>query len=262
MEKLKTLKKSFEDGIMSKEEYEKEKKKIEKKIDSKQKKEEKPNRGITKKSDKILIAAIAVVLIFIVIFIFTINYKSQQRPKTIDELHQLNLEKGLSEEQGYTYNGLSFVKTAGLWHTQILSDSGRVLYGASFHFSPKELEDVKIVGTLNNSLFNSEDEIYITFDPLGKNLQYIALTIGEFDQNILKAFGKTPVAACTKNETKACEIRPIITCDNTNKPVAYFKEDPKTRVTYKNNCITIQGQDIELVRAVDRILFQWYGIMK
>jgi len=263
IEKLKTLEKSFENGIISKEEYEKERKKIQEKPENKKKEQDKKQtKEIIKKSDKILIITILFVLILIAIFIFTVNYRSHSRPKTIDELHQLNLEEGLSEEQGYVYNGFSFVKTAGLWHTQILSDSGRVLYGVSFRFSPKEVEDVKIAGTLNNSLFNSEDEIYITFDPLGKNLQYIALAIGEFDQNMIKSFQKTPVAACIKNETEACKTRPIITCENTNKPVAYFKEDKKTKVTYKNNCIIVQGQDFEITRATDRMLMQFYEIME
>lgn len=256
IEKLNSLKKSFEEGIVPKKEFEKTK-------DGKKKedKEEKSKKEITKRSDKFLIMAIVFVLLFIIAFFFIINYKSQSRPKTIGELHQLNLEKGLPLEQGYTYNGFSFVKTAGLWHTQIQSESGRILYGIAFRFSPRELEDIKITGTLNNSLFNSEDEIYVTFDSLGENLQYIALAIGEFDQSITKSFRKIPVAACIKNETEACKTRPIITCENTNKPVVYFKQDEKTRISYKNNCIVIQGQDIEITRATDRMLMQFYGIM-
>jgi len=147
-----------------------------------------------------------------------------------------------------------------LWYTQIRT--GNTLYDVPFHFSPKELEDIKLVGTLNNSLFNSEDKIYVTFDPLGSNLQYVALAVGEFDQNIIKSFAKTPVAACIKNETNACAIRPIITCENTNMPVAFFKEDEKTLVTYDDNCIIIQGNELEIVRATNRMLMQFYGIME
>ena len=118
IEKLKALEKSFENKLISKEEYEKEKNKIKKEEGkSKQKKEEMPSKEVTKKSDKILIITITLVLICIVIFIFTVNFRTQSRPKTIDELHLLNLEKGLPEEQGYAYNGFSFVKVAGLWHT-------------------------------------------------------------------------------------------------------------------------------------------------
>lgn len=267
MEKLKTLKKSLEEGVISKEEYEKEKKKIEKEEDNqeqkkKENKHKKQTEEVAKKSDKILIIVIVLVLLSIAIFFLIINNKSNIRPKTIDELHQTNVENGLPEEQGYMYNGFSFVKVAGLWHTEILSDSGRILYEVSFHFSPRELEDVKLVGTLNNLLFNSEDEIYITFNPLGKSLQYTALAVGEFDQSMIKSFAKIPVAACIKNETIACKTRPIITCENTNMPVAYFKEDEKTLVTYDDNCIIIQGNGLEMVRATDRMLMQFYGIMK
>ena len=263
VKKLATLKKSFEEGIISQEEYEKEKKEIEEKLNEKKEKKENPHKEIAKKSDKILMIVLLLILIFIAAFFLMINYnKAYSRPKTIDELHNINLEKKLPSEQGYVYNQYSFVKVAGLWYTQLQSKSGKTLYDVPFHFAPKELEDIKIVGTLNNSLFNSEDNLYITFDPLGKNLQYTALAVGEFDQSIIKSFGKMPVAACIKNETNACKTRPIITCENTNKPVVYFKDDEKTLVTYKNNCIIIQGKDAELVRATDRMLMQFYGIMK
>lgn len=264
IEKLKAIKKGFDDSLISREEYEQKKKEIEEKIDDEKKKNKNTgsSKEIAKKSDKALLISLFLILVFIAALVFFISLKSQARPKTIDELHQANLEAGLPQEQGYTYNHFSFVKIAELWYTQIQSESGKTLYSVPFHFAPKELEDVKLFGELNNTLFNSDDKVYVTFNPLDENLQYIALAIGEFDQSIIKSFGKMPVAACAKNETEACRTRPIITCENTKKPVAYFRQDKKTMVTYKGNCIILQGKDIEIVRATDRMLMQFYGIMK
>ena len=87
------------------------------------------------------------------------------------------------------------------------------------------------------------------------------MAVGEFDQNIIKAFGKIPIAACDKNETEACATRPIITCDNTDRAVLYLQQEPETKVIFDNNCIIVQGIGAEIVRAVDRLLLKLYGIM-
>jgi hypothetical protein len=205
----------------------------------------------------ILVAVIALILAVIIGF----NLFKKETPKTIDELHSLNLEGKLKEEEGYVYDGYSFVFANGLWYTQVQNIAGTSLFDIPLHYGPKSVEDIPTEGGLNITLFDSEKGVYITFDPLGQNLNYVALAVGEFDQNIIKAFNKMPVAACDKNETKACEARPIITCDNTNKPVLYLQQEPETKVIFENNCMIVQGQGPEIVRAVDRLLLKLYGIM-
>ena len=155
------------------------------------------------------------------------------------------------------YKDIKFTKNNQGFYTARIND--RLI---SLSNNPKDLEDIPIQGRLNATLFNSEKAIYITFDPLGQNLKYVALAVGEFDQNIIKAFGKMPIAACDKNETKACSGRPIITCNNTDKPVLYLQQKPETKVIYDNNCMIVQGIGAEIVRAVDRLLLKLYGIMQ
>lgn len=213
-------------------------------------------------SDWVLIVSITAIVIIIALILglkFLPGEKTQ--PKTIEDLHSLNLKGNLRPEQGYIYNGYSFVFANGLWYTQVQSPSGTNLFNIPLHYAPKALEDITIEGKLNTSLFNSEREIYITFDPLGQNLNYVALAVGEFDQNIIKAFNKIPIAACDKNETKACSTRPIITCNNTDKPVLYLQQKPETKVIYNNNCMIVQGIGPEIVRATNRLLLKLYGIM-
>ena len=111
-------------------------------------------------------------------------------------------------------------------------------------------------------MFTNSTDIYITFDPLAPNLQYTALAVGELDQSLINAFGKKPIAACDNNETLDCADRPIVNCGNANQtPVIYFRHNETTRIVYTHNCITIDGNGIEQVRAVDRVLLQWYGVM-
>jgi len=37
-------------------------------------------------------------------------------------------------------------------------------------------------------------------------------------------------AACTKNVTSACQTAGVVTCEDTDKSVIYFKEDNETKV--------------------------------
>ncbi len=207
----------------------------------------------------ISIVAIIIIITFIISFKFFQGGKSQ--PKTIDDLHALNLKGKLKPNQGYIYNEYSFVFANGLWYTQVQTIGGTTLFNIPLHYGPRDLEDLPIEGKLNTSLFNSNRGIYITFDPLAQNLNYVALAVGEFDQNIIKAFNKIPIAACDKNETNACKTRPIIICNSTNKPVLYLQQKPETKVIYDNNCIIVQGIGPEIVRATDRLLLKLYGIM-
>lgn len=217
-------------------------------------------KEVKKTPDWVLIASIALIILIIALIIsFKFFQGEKSQPKTIDDLHLLNLKGKLKPEQGYIYNEYSFVFANGLWYTQV--QRGNNLFDIALHYAPKALEDIPIEGKLNSTLFNSEKGIYITFDPLAQNLNYVALAAGEFDQSIIKAFNKAPIAACDKNETKACKTRPIITCNNTNKPVLYLQQKPETKVLFANNCMIVQGIGPEIVRSIDRLLLKLYGIM-
>jgi len=223
--------------------------------------EEKEKIEQKKMSDKVLVfSIISLIIIFGIIF----GMKIFRKPivvETVDDLHEMNLQGELDPEIGYLYNGYSFVQFSGLWYTQVQNEAGTALFDIALHYGPRDLEDIPVIGRLNSTIFDQEKGIYITFNPLGQDLQYIAVAVGEFDQSIIKAFGKIPVPACDRNETEPCEVRPIITCNNTNKPVLYLKNSEETKVIYDNNCIIAEGSGFGIVQAVNRILMELYGIM-
>ena len=180
-------------------------------------------------------------IVFILILFFSIRYFYNPEPK---------LEKR-------TYNGFEFVSSAGLWNTKWQSENR--LLNLHFHYGPWEAEDVRVVGDFNKS-FNI-GPIYITFDPLGADLTYVALANGELSLNLAKGLGKELIGSCLVNETSACIDRPIVSCDDKDKNVIYFKEDKKTLIELKGKCVIIQGSGPDIVRAVDRLLYQWYEII-
>ena len=260
IKKLKTLKESLDEGLITKEEYEEKKQQLESNIKKVPKPEERKQQSTG--SDKILIIAILIFLLLIGFF-FATKYLFPRTPVTltIEELNQMNIDGELEPGQGYIYKGAySFIYADGLWYTQVKSPLGTKQLNIALHFGPRGLEDIKIRGSLNERFTNAED-VYVTFDPLGSSLNYIALAVGEFDRNLITGFGKKPIASCGKNETEACVDRPIVTCENRDKAVAYFKVAEETKVTFNGNCIIFEGAGLEITRAVDRVLLEWYGVM-
>jgi len=263
--KFNVLKGSYESGIIGKEEFEKEKEKLEPKLKEFDKKiedsEKQGEEEIRKSSEKALIIGI---IIIIVLFAAVIGYAalSRQEPKSIEELHVMNLKGQLKPSQGYVYkNVYSFVTLDDSWYTQLASPKGTKIYNLALRFSPKDLESIAIEGNLDKEFFDTQNEFFVTFNPIGKDFSDVSLAVADFGTHMSKVFEKTPVAACDRNETELCRQRPIVTCEDSDKLVFYVKEASKLRAYYKGNCIVVEGTGLDLVKGVDRILYDLYGIM-
>ena len=112
--------------------------------------------------------------------------------------------------------------------------------------------------------------IYITFNPTEDNQKYVALAASELTLSMAKGMNINPVAACDRNESddelkqreidRACTNRSIITCES-GKPAVYLLQEEPAKVEMKGNCVLVQGVGMNLTKAVDRLLYEWYGIM-
>ncbi|MBI4143259.1 hypothetical protein HY487_00075 [Candidatus Woesearchaeota archaeon] len=267
--KLDILKGSLESGIIDKGEYKRLEEKIEpeseefeKKIEDRKIEELHNDPEEPKKSEKpLLITIIVIALLFISILAFSIFNK--QEPKTLEDLHVLNLKGKLKPGQGYVYKGVySFVTLDNLWYTQLSSPKGTKVYSLALRYSPKDLTDIIIEGNLNTQLFNNKSEFFVTFNPTGNEFSFIGLAVADFNTHMSKVFEKNPIAACDRNETLPCQNRPIVTCEDKDKLVLYAKEADKFRTYYNENCIVVEGRGLDLVRGVDRVLYNLYGIME
>lgn len=273
--KLDILRAGLDSGVINKEEYEKSKEKIEikekleikefdKKIEEINKHEviegieEEPKRS----SEKILLISIGIIsLLFISILAYSIFNKSQ--PKTLEELHVMNLKGKLKPEQGYVYKGAySFINFDNLWYTELKSPKGARIYSLALRYSPRDLKDIAIEGSLNTKLFNEKNEFFVTFNPTGKDFSYVALAVADFNTHMSKVFEKNPIAACDRNETDPCKAIPIVTCEDADKLVLYIKEANRFRAYYNDNCIVVEGNGLDLVKGVDRVLYNLYNIME
>ena len=208
----------------------------------------------------ILIMVAVIVGIFLLLFggSYLYNNITAATPVSVDDLHQQNLDDKLDEEEGYVYNGYSFIKTDGLWWTEM--NKFGTIFKVPLHFSPRELEDVKIKGELDPR-FGDGDGIFITIDPKVSD-KYYALAVSELSFNTVQGLDRIPIGSCIE-EHWACENRTIISCDNTlGQSViefAYGEKEPSIELS--GRCIKLNGQEYALTKAVDRLLYQWYGIM-
>ena len=161
-----------------------------------------------------------------------------------------------------TYNGFSFsyFQDADIWRTQWQNEGQ--LYNVYFHYSPLEAEKVPIYQKQELSSAFNASEFYVTFDPLANNTDYFKIAVAELDLALVRIFQKTPIAACAENTTEACHTRPIKNCNNTQEPVFYLVQQGEPSIVLDGNCIIISGNDKNLIKAVDRLLYHWYRIIK
>ncbi|MFO8016512.1 MAG: hypothetical protein R6U32_05395 [Candidatus Woesearchaeota archaeon] len=200
-----------------------------------------------------------VVGVFAVI-ILGVRLMANDEPVSIDELHKQNLEGELDPEEGYMYNGYSFVRAQGMWFTKIINKDTNEMHHIQLHFGPRQVENITIRGDITR--FRDLNGTYMTFDPLGSDLGNVALAASELSINLAKYFRKNVVSACTKNETEICHKKDIVTCENNDRnPIIYIQESDVTGIVEDGNCIRIKGTELDLARAADRILYEWMGVM-
>ena len=213
-----------------------------------------------KKEAKNLFLIIAGIVIIFVVFILLTRTPSfsKEEAMTLDQLHRQNYINSPNNETMYMYNDHSIIYYNSVWNTQLRG--GETLYDVTFNHGPKDVEDIEIIGELSEE-FIKTDQFYITFDPEGKDLKHIAVANYGLSSGLAIAFRLPLKAGCTKN-TAGCENQLLITCDDKNKSIFFFKEDNETKIIYDDNCVIIQGSANEIIRAKDKLLYTWYGIIR
>jgi hypothetical protein len=202
-----------------------------------------------------------IVGIFLLIGIILLSIKVFG-PASTDDIIKDIIENGETED-GYLYNGFVFIYQGNLWHTRW--QVGDVMLNLHFHYDPRSVEDIPLIGSLQNNTDISR--FYLTFDPLEENMSLIALASSELGLNLVKGMNVKLTPACISNLTKnnetnnACASRPIINCNNTDESVILIKTADVSSVNLKDNCITIQGPGNDLLKSVDKFLYRSYKII-
>lgn len=156
------------------------------------------------------------------------------------------------------YDVYEFEEVGGLWQTDIQLDDQ--VYEAVFRFNPNQLDGVFISGNFSGF---KKSPIFITFDPNASEdeFKYLALGASELTLHLVRALNFTVEAACTQNLSDACSGRPIVSCDG-DESVILLSPLPPTQITLEGDCVIVSGVEMDLLKSVDRLLFQWYKIMR
>lgn len=210
------------------------------------------------KSILILIGVLVVIFAIAIGGFKAYNHFTAAGIVVIDDLHQKNLDGELNSNEGYVYNGYSFVKADGLWWTEV-EVKDRIIK-VPLHYGPREVEQIPVTGKLTSD-FNKGEKVYVSIDPTINYDKYYTLGLMELNTNILQGVNRNIEAACSE-ENPVCENRTVINCENTNgQPVVQLSVDKKPSVTLKGTCIDIRGNGEELVKSVDLALYVWYKVL-
>lgn len=165
------------------------------------------------------------------------------------------------EKETLEYNYFTFEEEQGMWKTTI--QKGEQPYELVLRFNPYEVENITYEGNLTPEWFMNPP-IYITFDPdtEPEQMKYLALAASEVGLSLVRGIGVNISAACTKNITEDCMNQTIVACNDTDKSVIYLKIGEPNRLFIENNCVTLQGKDFGILKSVDRLLYEWYGIIR
>ncbi len=170
------------------------------------------------------------------------------------------------EANNVLFNNYHFYKAGKLWSLNANDWRGKPEEWL-FHFNPTQLKDIKQQGKISYDFMNSS-EVFVTFDPYGENLSYDAVAAADLAIGLSEFFGKIVKPACTRNSTE-CVINnksiEIINCTKANKEkkatVFLDQEYDQPKVTYDNYCVIIRGYGVDLVRAQEYFLMNYYGII-
>lgn len=194
-----------------------------------------------KESNKFLLYFVVfVIAIFIVFFVSFKFFSGEEDYETLD------------------YNFFEFVKIDNIWYTEWQKDE--TVYTVSMRNHPSEVEHVPVEGSLDES-FN-QPEVYVSFHPQKGNFTVLSLAAGELSLSMFRALGVKPVAACMVADNETCSEQPIASCADEDTPVIQLVNEGSAAVILEGDCIQLQGEGMDLLKSVDRLLYQWYGIMK
>ncbi len=175
-----------------------------------------------------------------------------------------------TEAPTLTYNFFTFTQQEGFWYTQW--QNGETPYTIGMRYSPTDVEAISVVGALDDA-FNDEKEVYVVIDANAtpcEKFKYLSLAAGDLGFALKGPLQRTAISACWSNASRqcnpaepvnACADYPIVTCEDQNKSVILLVPEGDASILAQGRCLVLKGEGMEIIRAVDRFLYMWYGIM-
>ena len=166
-------------------------------------------------------------------------------------------------EDVYTYNMFKFQKLPdGTWYTE--SQEGQNLLQIRLRYGARDLENISVYGKITD--FRKYNTVYVVFDPTAEYFANLSMASSEIQTKFRQHYGMTLLGGWTKPSPKYPNVTvDIVTCaskkDNDSVGVVFLNQKSPPQVIIDGNCATIQGEGSDIVRAADRFMLGYYGIM-
>ena len=172
---------------------------------------------------------------------------------------------GCNEKNRYVYNDFTITRQQHGWavtvYTVYPDFSQPVPRVVNLRYGPKELEDIEVDNSIKDIILKSEN-IYLTIDPNESSKIAIA-TI-----DLGKVLGTAPWGVF-KIPTQSALTQPIDnitvkTCNDATQSttIIYFKKGIQNSISNNNNCIVLEGREIEeIIKLSDRLALELLGVM-
>ena len=152
-----------------------------------------------------------------------------------------------STSENVKYKGFTFIKTENGWqikNTEVLTT-----------FLPTDVENI------SSPLFSPDD--------FKKDTYFLAMTsseqmaANELNRAFYNVITKAQLACSKKYENESfCAELPVKDCENeADGLIIELEETENQSIEFKNSCISIKGNEIDLIKVADRIIFSAYKII-
>jgi len=132
---------------------------------------------------------------------------------------------------------------------------------ARFHYLPHVLENFSVDNTVIDRLKTSK-MIYTTFNPNAEDISSIELVRLELREEFPVNFNIYVVDGIAEEDENY--NLPIVTCENATMfvPVMSFVNNNNTGIMIKDNCITIEAQEEDIIMLKDRLVYGMLGVLE
>lgn len=160
-----------------------------------------------------------------------------------------------SDSESVTYNGFRFRR-----HIEGQGFLTRI-QGKEMHFSSLP-QDSKQIEMPNNScdLIRNNPELNIIFEPNAESITFIDYIRNDFRIN----FEDKHLNFFITEESEDYHLYTVKTCDNAtvNRPFIFFNESSKFKISFEDNCLTLNGRNQDFMLLRDRIMYCYYEVIE
>lgn len=156
-------------------------------------------------------------------------------------------------QTGEKYGKFTFTREIEGWQTQVND------YFLLTTYLPQEVESIN-----HSGIFILEDFQNVVYFVAKSESERKAAN--ELDKVLLAL--KKEIACLPKDfNESACMNMSVKSCGDASfiQKIVVFEENDdinKTSIEYKNNCLTIKGDSVNIIRAIDKVIFLLFGIIK